>query len=635
MFIIKEQISKSLARIKELHNFFGMSYLAFKRAKIPIDSASTINFSIVANEIMSDFYKPYDNYDGFYNPFKSSRTEQRWVKPRYGSTTLQRITKDTFSDALLHPTKSEWGWKRNYVEVLKNHLKSGLIPAFDLAVWLFRSHEWPESVTPSMIVTKLFEQFDISHQEIEALFSIDEHMTVEHWASGKAQVTEAELVALLGLPPGAEPEVGAAISYLRMRYIGPSADLIYQPGERLNIITGDNSLGKSFILENIWWVLTGFWLGKTNVMPMRNAPKNKPLITYRIQNSGQKDQDFHVNYNWDKQLWISPKKTATLSGLVIYAKFDGSFAIWDSSRGHMSNIEFETPASSSIFLNNSDIWNGLQVKEDIGRTRWVCNGLLRDWISWQTGARFSHQFNSLTACLKALSSDPQEPLTPAEPTRVPWDSQEIPTLNLPYGKVPVLNASAGIQRVIGLCYAMVWAWHEHLMICEATRREPQRRLVLLIDEVEAHLHPRWQRVIVPGILSAIRELSISLTPQIHLATHSPLVLASAEPLFLHDEDELHHLKMENGVVSLEEVSFVRRGTADEWLMSDVFSLNTTRSIEAEAAILEAKAIQLKELEQIEQSVVKSAHENLIKYIASDDSFWPRWIHFARKFGVLK
>ncbi len=28
-------------------------------------------------------------------------------------------------------------------------------------------------------------------------------------------------------------------------------------GLRLNIITGDNSLGKSFILDVVWWALTG------------------------------------------------------------------------------------------------------------------------------------------------------------------------------------------------------------------------------------------------------------------------------------------------------------------------------------------------------------------------------------------
>ncbi len=31
------------------------------------------------------------------------------------------------------------------------------------------------------------------------------------------------------------------------------------PGERLNLLVGDNGLGKSFVLEIIWWALSGKW----------------------------------------------------------------------------------------------------------------------------------------------------------------------------------------------------------------------------------------------------------------------------------------------------------------------------------------------------------------------------------------
>jgi hypothetical protein len=203
---------------------------------------------------------------------------------------------------------------------------------------------------------------------------------------------------------------------------------------------------------------------------------------------------------------------------------------------------------------------------------------------------------------------------------------------MPYGEVPVLHASAGIQRVIGLCYVMVWAWHEHLMHSETVRRQPQRRLVLLIDEVEAHLHPRWQRVIVPGVMEAIKELSSALTPQIHLATHSPMVMASAEPHFDEDTDDLHHLKLMGNEVVLEELQFIRRGTADRWLMSDVFALPFARSVEAELAIMDAKALQDLPESEVKGEAVKETHERLVKYLAPDDTFWPRWTFFAEKHG---
>ena len=34
-----------------------------------------------------------------------------------------------------------------------------------------------------------------------------------------------------------------------------------EPSRRLNLITGDNGLGKSFLLDIAWWTLTRTWAG--------------------------------------------------------------------------------------------------------------------------------------------------------------------------------------------------------------------------------------------------------------------------------------------------------------------------------------------------------------------------------------
>src|ERR1051326_7801497 len=96
MFLTLAQIERSLSPLRDLHNFFGMSYLAFKRAGIPEGSTITVNFSQIADGILDDYYKPSASYAGYYTPFKTSDREHRWVAPRYGSTTLQRIN-DTFA----------------------------------------------------------------------------------------------------------------------------------------------------------------------------------------------------------------------------------------------------------------------------------------------------------------------------------------------------------------------------------------------------------------------------------------------------------------------------------------------------------------------------------------------------------
>ena len=161
--------------------------------------------------------------------------------------------------------------------------------------------------------------------------------------------------------------------------------------------------------------------------------------------------------------------------------------------------------------------------------------------------------------------------------------------------------------------------------------EPQRRLVLLVDEVEAHLHPKWQRRIVPALMDVVAQLSKEVTPQIHVATHSPLVLASAEAIFEQSCDELHHMFLDGDNVILETVDFIKHGRADRWLMSDIFGLRHARSVPAELAIEDAKGLQLSK--RPDTSAVQEVHRKLVEHLADNDDFWPRWIFFAQQHGV--
>ena len=56
---------------------------------------------------------------------------------------------------------------------------------------------------------------------------------------------------------------------LSMKNVGPAEEMSLDPlGARLNLITGDNGLGKSFLLELAWWTLTGA-MGNPAITPAR------------------------------------------------------------------------------------------------------------------------------------------------------------------------------------------------------------------------------------------------------------------------------------------------------------------------------------------------------------------------------
>ena len=111
MFFSLAQIEASLSRLSSLHPFFGIAFIAFKKAELPVGARKTVIVSRIYEDVLQNYYRIVDSYEGFYSPFATSSPSERWQKPRYGSTSLQRIVTDTFGDSFLHEKKSsDWGW---------------------------------------------------------------------------------------------------------------------------------------------------------------------------------------------------------------------------------------------------------------------------------------------------------------------------------------------------------------------------------------------------------------------------------------------------------------------------------------------------------------------------------------------
>jgi hypothetical protein len=262
----------------------------------------------------------------------------------------------------------------------------------------------------------------------------------------------------------------------------------------------------------------------------------------------------------------------------------------------------------------------------------LCNGLIRDWVSWQRQPDPTNEgespFSLLRSTLAALSphsNDEHERIRPGQPVRLFIDdSREFPTIDFGYGSIPVIHASAGMQRILGLAYLLVWAWREHIEASKLLRKEPVSQILFLMDEVETHLHPQWQRRLVPSILKVFEGLRSSMQAQLFLTTHAPLVLASLEPLFNPQIDKSFVFDLKNGSVQLNELPWFKRGDAVDWLTSDAFQLEQARSIEAEMAIEDAERFMRGEEPKLHKTRDEIDRE-LHRVLGGDDIFWPRWI----------
>jgi len=412
------------------------------------------------------------------------------------------------------------------------------------------------------------------------------------------------------------------LSVLTIEGVGAAKKLHLELANRINLFTGDNGLGKSFILDCAWYALSGHW---SNLPASPREDANEPKISFLIETD--KIHKGHSFYNWEQQEWISLEKRPAISSLLIYARVDGAFAVWDPAR--------ETKGDKPLIFTGEEIWNGLQSKSG-DKVTFLSNGLLADWILWQNSPE-NEPFETFKRVLKRLSPPDLETgdigiLEPGKPTRISGDSRWMPTIKHAYGEVPLVYASAGVQRIVALAYLIVWAWEEHKAQSKLIRQSPKRNMVILVDEIEAHLHPQWQRKILTALLEVQNDLASELSMQLLIATHSPLLMSSIEPIFERNQDKIFHLDLLNGTeVVLQEPEFVIYGTVDSWLRSEIFELSQPRSFEGERAIEDAKKLQLKET--VTKAEVVEVSERLMKYLSAHDPFWSRWTFFATEHGV--
>jgi hypothetical protein len=615
-----DQINESLRQLEGHNTFFGTTFLVAKLNQLPVGKTKDFHLDAENDQFLKKYYCLNPSSQWFFRVFRQGDPSVDWLRPDYAGKGLQSINTRSFQRAFLHPTNSShWGWSPQYISELSQKLRRGnKLPLFHMAVWLNRSQPFAESVTRAGIVKKFIHDFSITSKELAELFddSVPSQLNETQAFSG-TPVAWSKIQEKYSAPPDVPAERSGILSYLETGYIGPAKHIEFNPSERLNVITGDNGLGKTFLLEIGWWALTNEWAGRA-ALPHDQRGKLDAYIKFQIA-SKNFSKPISIKYQAKENLWPRERKTPTVAGLVIYARVDGSFAIWDPTAFHKKSAD--SSKKLAVVLSREQLWDGGEQME----------GLIRDWTKWQDKPD-KYPFDVFKKVLKRMSPPDIGDLIPGEPVRIPDDRREIPTLVHRYGTIPIVNESAGIRRILTMAYLIVWAWNEHKIQAEVAGTSPETRMVVLVDELEAHLHPKWQRTILPAMLGIADDLSNELALQLIVATHSPLVLASCETVFDQSRDKLFHLDSKiNGEVCFREMPFSVQGNIESWLTSEVFQLKQARSLSAENVVTRALALQ--SAKTISKEEIKSLTKELAENLSENDDFWPRWVLFAAKHSV--
>jgi len=133
------------------------------------------------------------------------------------------------------------------------------------------------------------------------------------------------------------------------------------------------------------------------------------------------------------------------------------------------------------------------------------------------------------------------------------------------GIVPIDLVSQGTSSVFGWIGALLQRMYEIYGDQPGVEAKPA---LVLVDEIDAHMHPDWQRRIVPLIKDIFPNLQVFAT------THSPLIIGGME------SNEIYRLRRHEEIVKVERLEFSPKGwRADQILTSPGFELPTTVSPE--------------------------------------------------------
>jgi hypothetical protein len=142
------------------------------------------------------------------------------------------------------------------------------------------------------------------------------------------------------------------------------------------------------------------------------------------------------------------------------------------------------------------------------------------------------------------------------------------TVKGPDGAVPLSAMSDGYLTTIGWAVDLMARWSQHQKqqgVGTPSLDPSMMEGVVLLDEIDLHLHPKWQAQIIQQVRTVFPRMTFVVT------THSALTVLSARP------GELHVLERESDTENIRMLQKdIRPGmTADEILTGEWFDLSAT------------------------------------------------------------
>lgn len=354
----------------------------------------------------------------------------------------------------------------------------------------------------------------------------------------------------------------------------------------VHLLTGVNGAGKSRVLCALAAVLgenrplqercAGSGTAEFGVMVETTPMQAGPVVQMTVGKDG-------VNVKGNAGTIVRDQ----LGKIPAYASAGGAYLREDAEEGGRGGRSSSVYAAVSGDAQFAPLLFHKPARHTADFMQALTNLYVKTLADKQEGKKQSRAGRLLTAILDALraTTDSEISLSLAD--------SSTPALELRWRGVPLaLNQLPdGLRALLGW---MVDAALMLEMVCGRERDPFSEPSIILLDEVEAHLHPKWQRKLLPAFQRMFP------AAQIFVATHSPFVISSLNCGWI------HVLKAgKDGKIETQPPQAASPGDSYPSVLAEIMDVEEWYDVETEKLLAQFREVRDKALAGDAKSAVKA------------------------------
>ncbi|MBZ9624736.1 AAA family ATPase [Clostridium sp. FP2] len=372
---------------------------------------------------------------------------------------------------------------------------------------------------------------------------------------------------------------------------------------KFNLIIGNNATGKTSVLEAIKVGLGGFLAGVDGVKTVHFS-KDDVRRTSSLMGMGSYDIQYHTpttvhcvtDFDGKEIIWnrskssyqssrttVMPKKISNYSSKIIQEKnsilpiisYQSAGRMWSQKRDKWEDV-FKGNYSRSVGYTDC-----LASESNIKLiTNW-CKRM--EQISWQQEKKIAEY----EAVKKAVSIFMNTLENCDNKSTIFYDKRTEELVYSSEGEtIPMRFMSAGYRSLIGMIVDIAY----RMAVLNPNLEEDiieKTNGIILIDEIDVHIHPKWQWKIVDALMNTFPSVQFIAT------THSPIVVASCK-----DKNIINLFDSDKSTSRIEFANNYKK-SAYGWQVNDVLK----EYMEVDERSPEFK-VKLKEIEKLSLEKIK-------------------------------